>query len=539
MYAAHAKRLLIRTVCEEGRSMNILLVDDQELVLRANKQLVHWKSIGIDRVFTAGNAKDAKRLLLREKIDIMLADIEMPGEDGIALQRWQRDNVPDVTCIFLTSHSDFAYAQEAIHNGVFDYILQPAEITTIEETVGRCVEMRTRRNELLEKSKSYDATAVRSLDWLLSSLFLQKSEFQLMAEWRKETGSAQHDWWYLPCVADLDDKSAEKTFSGVRGTRIRDADFLGPGIAMITGRVGTTCMGIIFLSNNTPPDVNKIRDALETSCAERIWTAGREATVFLGQFSQEDLPDQIQSLMDFREQMVVEKNRIYLVEHHVPSELPAPDGTQWGKWILRNGSRLVENQITNLIRYAKRERYISIRFLQQVIYAFLEALSIACYEQNFLVEDIFTKDYTREMLLHSCTNPDELLRGVSFCLRGYHSLTQRSETQDYSLHERMQEVIRYLEMNMDRMISRKDAAKYVMLNEDYFSRSFKKETGVGYKEFVLIKKMNYAKQLLSETDMPIALIASKVGYDSLTNFSQIFRKYTGNTPTGYRKNYQT
>ena len=59
--------------------------------------------------------------------------------------------------------------------------------------------------------------------------------------------------------------------------------------------------------------------------------------------------------------------------------------------------------------------------------------------------------------------------------------------------------------------------------------------GVGYKEYVLKQKMDYAEKLLENTDMPVTLIASKVGYENFTNFTQMFRKYSGETPTEYRK----
>lgn len=91
---------------------------------------------------------------------------------------------------------------------------------------------------------------------------------------------------------------------------------------------------------------------------------------------------------------------------------------------------------------------------------------------------------------------------------------------------------------MDRMISRREAAKYVFLNEDYFSRMFRRETGIGYKEYVVKQKMDYAEKLLADTDMPIALVASKVGYDNYTNFTQTFRKLKELTPTDYRKKYR-
>ena len=66
---------------------------------------------------------------------------------------------------------------------------------------------------------------------------------------------------------------------------------------------------------------------------------------------------------------------------------------------------------------------------------------------------------------------------------------------------------------------------------------FRKETGMNYKEYVLKIKMDYACRLLKETDLPITLIASKVGYDNFANFSKMFRKVMGITPTEHRKNF--
>ena len=109
--------------------MNVLLVDDQEKILEATKRLVDWGKLGIGEVFTANNAAAARAVLAEKEVDIVLVDIEMPGENGVELQKWIYATYPDISCIFLTSHADFQYAQEAIRNGAFDYILQPASFS--------------------------------------------------------------------------------------------------------------------------------------------------------------------------------------------------------------------------------------------------------------------------------------------------------------------------------------------------------------------------------------------------------------------------
>ena len=50
----------------------------------------------------------------RQHIDIMLCDIEMPGESGLRLVEYAKSRDERIRCIFLTAYSDFSYAQEAV-----------------------------------------------------------------------------------------------------------------------------------------------------------------------------------------------------------------------------------------------------------------------------------------------------------------------------------------------------------------------------------------------------------------------------------------
>ena len=65
--------------------MNVLAVDDQINVLNGLMVGVQWKKLGIDQVYKAGNAAEAKRILRACTVDILLSDIEMPGESGLQL----------------------------------------------------------------------------------------------------------------------------------------------------------------------------------------------------------------------------------------------------------------------------------------------------------------------------------------------------------------------------------------------------------------------------------------------------------------------
>ena len=79
-----------------------------------------------------------KSLICENQIDILMTDIEMPGENGLQLLHWVSENYPDIVCILLTSHADFSYAQESIKLGCFDYVVQPAPYQEIEDALLTC-----------------------------------------------------------------------------------------------------------------------------------------------------------------------------------------------------------------------------------------------------------------------------------------------------------------------------------------------------------------------------------------------------------------
>ena len=106
--------------------MNILLVDDQPQILSSLLSRINWNDLDITNVQTATSALKAKSIIANGNIDILISDIEMPVENGLSLLAWIREHKYDLECIFLTSHMDFFFAQQAIDLGAINYVLQPA-----------------------------------------------------------------------------------------------------------------------------------------------------------------------------------------------------------------------------------------------------------------------------------------------------------------------------------------------------------------------------------------------------------------------------
>lgn len=138
--------------------MNLLMVNDAVAAVQAMKDEIPWEQYGIQKIYTAYNVAEGQAVIQATAIDILLCDIEMPGEYGIALIRWIRENHYDIDCILLTCHAEFSYAQEAVTLNCQDYLLLPASYESIGATIQKVVNRRQERlniSQLVEYGKSW------------------------------------------------------------------------------------------------------------------------------------------------------------------------------------------------------------------------------------------------------------------------------------------------------------------------------------------------------------------------------------------------
>ena len=98
-------------------------------------------------------------------------------------------------------------------------------------------------------------------------------------------------------------------------------------------------------------------------------------------------------------------------------------------------------------------------------------------------------------------------------------------------------VINYIQHHLSEPIRVEDMAKELFMSRSYLSAKFKEETSETLTDFILKEKTEEAKRLLRYSDKSFTAIGSYLGFSSLGHFSQVFKKYTGRTPTEYREKY--
>ena len=105
-----------------AKKISILIVDDEESV---RDSLYNWFIEDGYRVVTAENARKALTLLESDLFDIILADIKMPGMDGLEMLRRIKSIKPDSIIIVMTAFATVDTAVKALKDGAYDYVTKP------------------------------------------------------------------------------------------------------------------------------------------------------------------------------------------------------------------------------------------------------------------------------------------------------------------------------------------------------------------------------------------------------------------------------
>jgi AraC-like DNA-binding protein len=86
----------------------------------------------------------------------------------------------------------------------------------------------------------------------------------------------------------------------------------------------------------------------------------------------------------------------------------------------------------------------------------------------------------------------------------------------------------------DEPLSLGTVAEHVHLSPNYFSKFFKKVTGVRFSEYLARVRVEKAKDLISNQQLSINAVASQAGFGSLSQFNRAFHRFTGYSPKEYR-----
>lgn len=159
---------------------NILIVDDEPLIREGIASDIEWPDLGCNAPLLAENGLEAVEIIKTNRIDIVISDIKMPGMNGLDLAKWINENYSRIKVIILTGYDDFNFAQSAIKFGVVDFILKPTKLEEIEDSIkkikDKLVEEEQRYQLLEESEKAIKKNKIYERNQIINSLIFNRVE---------------------------------------------------------------------------------------------------------------------------------------------------------------------------------------------------------------------------------------------------------------------------------------------------------------------------------------------------------------------------
>ncbi|QJD86130.1 helix-turn-helix domain-containing protein [Cohnella herbarum] len=514
--------------------MKVLIVDDEVIIRTGLSTVINWRELGFELLNPAVSAEEALARIPHERPHILLTDIRMTGKSGLELAAEVKLLLPDTEIIILTGYDDFSYTQQAIREGVGDYLLKTSPPQEIIKAAMKAkqrlldrwatlkqghIQQTAFRDSLLEQlvmEGRLNAQSVEQIPQLLPKLRANNASFQVFiiaaTGWDEATIYANSLHFAVEnMVGELfnGETLLRKDYVLLVLSQEREAIDLQK-VKLEFDRIGRKLKCRLFIAAGcSVPNIRDLKKSYdEASFVYSFkWFANREGLVTYEDvkgipggrtLSSQEEEEQLISIMKSGNPVELR----YWVNETISAHLADPSVTP-GSFRAYLNSLLISGH-----RWLERLRAIQAPGGE-------EALPARLLQQS---DDVAER-------------PDETLYK--------HLQSLMDKYRELAAGERVNYIKRamiYIGEHLDNNLTLQQVAKHVHLNPNHFSEVFKRETGLTYIEFVTRERMRRAMELLSQSPMKISEIARHVGYEDVKYFSQLFKKTSGKTPSEYREN---
>ncbi len=116
---------------------------------------------------------------------------------------------------------------------------------------------------------------------------------------------------------------------------------------------------------------------------------------------------------------------------------------------------------------------------------------------------------------------------------------QKMQTEHAYVDPIIGEIMQYLHEHITDEISLNDLTKYFSMNRNRLNELFIGQTSMTCLSYLLQSRMELARIMLAETELPVGEVGARVGYPDTNYFTKVFKKQVGLTPSEYRKSVNT
>lgn len=506
--------------------LTAIIADDEPSILKGIHDALQWEDLDITVTALAHDGAQALNLILEHNPDIAILDIKMPQLTGLEVIKKAKEAQSDTDFIILSGYDEFAYAQEAVRQGVRSYLLKPVNTDELYEEICRIGSLRLKQGKALHKNEVditffNDLIGNKILDSNDINYRLTVSDINLDAECcyvlvMEFTEDSPETLLQLLSGAFSETRHKFWQYSPSRFVGIFNSGTLAPEEA------ASRCLRLITKETALVPfiGIGDIVPCLQqcsysynralTALSYRLY--GGKQRIFTPQIICNALPHLRPADIDYLPlvQAIVRKNlddiRSYctaFMDSLLYVTMPPPN------YILSLCSALtsqIERDFT-IFSHASLPKVIHNEEL---------------YQQRTL------EDICQWLIRTFCQ-----LSEVTYSLYGYscHAEISDDTAEQNDIILAAQE---YIQANIYSHIKLEDIAKQVHLSPSYFAIYFKNKTNINLRDYLLMQKMEYARQQLQKPGISVNDIAYDLGYSDYRSFSRAFKNFYGITPSDYQ-----
>lgn len=524
--------------------LKVLLVDDEPFIIQGLQVLIDWEKEGYEPPITASNGQEAYDILLRENIDLVIADINMPIMTGLELLKNIREKGgTNAYFVILSGYAEFSYAQEAIRYDCTDYILKPVEEESLKNVIQKVRAMKTVTDQENESGKLMEKAY---LDRNLIAILLGKYDTENV-EYVQNYIEITEDMRFVEVQLEIDNLVEEYSDEEIRGflRKLYDAsrDYLREfsqycifDVASLEkvydiGFLYTNKMALSRQMGEREYLADYLKYIKDVTRLPVIMLVGKRVSSINGISKSYGAAYMLRSLQGFRM-----KKDIYYYE----------DEAQ----VTGGGIVLCKKSLDELIHAIEENDHINIKQKIDAFYDEMQTLGVTGETMNLNI------NYLLFQLIHIASeqdgdvNQEEILRLISEntfedgIMRGskIHLMRMASEYGNYlgQLRKKVSrgvlgEIEKEIKTNYASNLTLKELSERYFLNSAYLGQIFRKKYGCSFKDYLNQYRMEEAAKLLLRTDRKIYEIAESVGYKDVDYFVNRFIAIKGCTPAKFRK----
>lgn len=505
---------------------SLMIVEDEPIERAALKLMIQANCPQISRIEEAENGIQALELCKRMIPDIVLADINMPGINGLDTIREMKKLSSRSRYIILSSYNQFEYAQQALVLGVEQFILKPAKISELKKAIEDVIQKISMEQET-EQEKSALLTTVEAI----------RPVVELDCIYGLISGKTKEELRKLISFLGFD---ADCGFCFVC-TYERNPKYLLRKVKGALQEVGLNCVGELFHGELVFFILGK--KELETRKTSEV---GYFVSMLLGELGRRECRVGIGRIYEldngfrrsYREALLAvelcEENSFLVYKTDGRETDDSKVGLDDVMKKIMDGIKAGEEEEVlscagEILRAATINTY-SFKQLKENIYQFM----ILCMKEiRRHYPKLEAASYSRISMDDMAALEDHMAVETYIRLRLKAVLDEVGELNKEKSSQIVKRALIYIDINYKNNIMLEHVAKELDLSPFYLSRMLKRCTGKNFTDLLSEKRVEEAKRLLC-SNKSMKEITYEVGFNSQNYFAKIFKKYEKCTPTEYR-----